>query len=94
MLLFTGVLEHVHCLPDRAHAQVYGPGIHPAFPEGGKMSQHLDTLQVGDEIHVKGPIGHFVYEGKGNYILHGKTRGVARHLSMLAGGTGEGGALS
>jgi hypothetical protein len=26
--------------------KVYGPNIHPAFPEGGKLSQHLDSLQV------------------------------------------------
>lgn len=35
----------------------------------------------------KGPVGHFTYEGRGSYLMN-KTRGVARHLSMLAGGTG------
>ena len=32
--------------------------------------------------------GHFVYEGKGAYTMH-KHKGVAKHFSMLAGGTGE-----
>ena len=33
-------------------------------------------------------VGHFTYEGKGAYTMH-KHKGVAKHLSMLAGGTGE-----
>ncbi len=36
-------------------------------------------------VHVQ--IGHFTYEGKGAYEMH-KRKGVAKHLSMLAGGTG------
>jgi hypothetical protein len=48
------------------------PNEHPNFPEGGKMSQHLDSLAVGDTIEVKGPVGHFVYEGRGTYSLNGK----------------------
>ncbi|KAF5831631.1 Mo-co oxidoreductase dimerization domain-containing protein [Dunaliella salina] len=67
--------------------EVYGPNIHPAFPQGGKMSQHLDSLKIGDEIMVKGPVGHFTYEGKGKYV-NGKNKGVAKHMSMVAGGTG------
>jgi nitrate reductase (NAD(P)H) len=45
---------------------------HPRFPEGGKMSQHLDTLAIGDTIDVKGPVGHFVYEGMGKFTLNRK----------------------
>nr|AGC97428.1 nitrate reductase [Dunaliella salina] len=67
--------------------KVYGPNVHPAFPQGGKMSQHLDSLKIGDEIMVKGPVGHFTYEGKGKYV-NGKNKGVAKQMSMLAGGTG------
>lgn len=36
------------------------------------MSQYLDTLDVGDTIDVKGPVGHFVYEGRGHYTLNRK----------------------
>ncbi len=68
--------------------KVYRAGEHPAFPQGGKMSQHLDRLAVGDTIQVKGPTGHFVYQGKGQYIMHGKQHGTATCLSMVAGGTG------
>jgi nitrate reductase (NAD(P)H) len=45
---------------------------HPKFPEGGKMSQHLDSLTIGDSIDVKGPVGHFVYVGRGKYSLNRK----------------------
>lgn len=45
---------------------------HPRFPEGGKMSQHLDSLAVGDSMEVKGPVGHFVYEGRGRFTLNRK----------------------
>eukprot|EP00798_Chlamydomonas_sp_ICE-L_P021626 gene21626-28630_t len=70
--------------------KVYRKDQHPSFPAGGKMSQYLDDLKVGDCITVKGPVGHFVYEGHGQYRMN-KLKGthrVARHFSMLAGGTG------
>jgi cytochrome-b5 reductase len=27
--------------------KVYFRGVHPKFPDGGKMSQHLDSLEIG-----------------------------------------------
>jgi nitrate reductase (NAD(P)H) len=45
---------------------------HPKFPEGGKMSQYLDSLALGDTIEVKGPVGHVVYDGKGVVSLNRK----------------------
>ena len=32
--------------------QVYWKNQHEKYPEGGKMSQQLDTLNVGDTIEV------------------------------------------
>ena len=37
--------------------KVYKAGVHPKFPEGGKLSQHLDSLKIGDTIKMKGPKG-------------------------------------
>lgn len=51
------------------------------------MSQHLDSLALGDEVEVKGPVGHFVYEGRGKISLHNKPA-LASHISLIAGGTG------
>jgi len=67
--------------------KVYFAGVHPAFPKGGKMSQHLESLKIGDTIDVKGPIGDFVYTGKGSFTWKGEPRSCT-HISMIAGGTG------
>lgn len=51
------------------------------------MSQYLEKMKLGDRIDVKGPLGHFVYEGKGVFKHSGK-RGAVKQMSMIAGGTG------
>lgn len=40
-------------------------GVHLKFPDGGKMSQYLDNLKIGDTIDFRGPSGLLVYKGKG-----------------------------
>jgi len=45
--------------------QIYFKDVHPKFPAGGKMSQHLDSLLIGDYIDVRGPNGLLVYNGRG-----------------------------
>ncbi|XP_047342490.1 nitrate reductase [NADH]-like [Impatiens glandulifera] len=67
--------------------KVYFKDVHPKFPNGGLMSQHLDSLPIGAYLDIKGPVGHIEYTGKGNFTVHGKPR-FARKLAMLAGGTG------
>ena len=44
-------------------------------------------LQVGDSIEVKGPMGKFVYEGRGRYQIN-RQPGHAKYMSMIAGGSG------
>lgn len=75
-------LGHVDLL-----VKVYFPNVHPAFPEGGKMSQHLDRMAIGDMIDVKGPLGEVTYKGNGNftYLMEDKQ---ATRFNMVAGGTG------
>jgi len=63
------------------------------FPEGGKMSQHLENLTVGDTILMRGPSGHLDYKQGGNYTTQLTPRSPvvkkqARHFAMIAGGTG------
>ena len=45
--------------------KVYFP-LPPQFPEGGLMSQHVNSLKIGDEIKVTLPYGRFNYLGKSN----------------------------
>lgn len=67
--------------------KIYFKGVHPRFPDGGMMSQYLDSLELGSLIEVKGPLGHIEYLGKGNFTVHGKPK-FATKLAMIAGGTG------
>ena len=43
--------------------------MHPKFPEGGKMTQHLESLAIGDTIDVRGPGGLLQYEGRGVFAM-------------------------
>ena len=67
--------------------KVYRRNEHPNFPEGGKMSQHMDTLDVGDTLTVKGPVGHVEYLGGGRYKLDGEEK-TTDAINLIAGGTG------
>lgn len=67
--------------------KVYHANVHPKFPEGGKLSQYMNDLEVGDILKVKGPLGHFEYKGSGNFILSGEARTV-KQIGLICGGTG------
>jgi len=75
--------------------KVYKKGIHPEFPKGGKMSQHLDAMKVGDTITMKGPVGYMMYKGCGEFHIKKELtsptyeiKHTYKHLGMIAGGTG------
>lgn len=73
--------------------KVYYKNIHPKFPDGGKMSQYLDSLKIGDMIDFRGPNGLLVYKGKGKFSVRPDKKSEpqiksAKHVGMIAGGTG------
>uniref|UniRef100_UPI0037E74FBC NADH-cytochrome b5 reductase 2 n=1 Tax=Semicossyphus pulcher TaxID=241346 RepID=UPI0037E74FBC len=73
--------------------KVYYKNSHPSFPEGGKMSQFLDNMAIGDTIDFRGPNGLLVYKGNGQFSIRPdkKSEPKARkfkHVGMIAGGTG------
>lgn len=72
--------------------KVYFAGVHPKFPNGGKLSQHLDTLKIGDTIDMKGPKGHLTYLGRGRFTVKQLRKPLqerkAKHFGLIAGGTG------
>lgn len=72
--------------------KVYKAGVHPKFPLGGKMSQHLDSLSIGDTISMKGPKGHLTYLNKGKFTVKLLRKPLqerkAKHFGLIAGGTG------
>ena len=73
--------------------KVYFANVHPKFPDGGKMSQHLESLAIGDTIDVRGPKGKLEYLGRGNFAIAPRpsaapvAKSYAR-IGMVAGGTG------
>ncbi|XP_073725215.1 NADH-cytochrome b5 reductase 3 [Misgurnus anguillicaudatus] len=73
--------------------KIYYKNVHPKFPEGGKMSQYLESLRIGDTIDFRGPNGLLVYEGKGSFAIKPDKKSpavmtTAKHVGMIAGGTG------
>ena len=42
---------------------------HEDYPDGGRMSQYLEKLNVGESIMVEGPVGRFKYKGWGNFEI-------------------------
>lgn len=73
--------------------KVYFKNINPRFPDGGKMSQHLNNLKIGETIDVRGPSGRLVYNGQGKFTIKKMRREPpvtvkVKSICMIAGGTG------
>nr|XP_033774151.1 NADH-cytochrome b5 reductase 1 isoform X2 [Geotrypetes seraphini] len=73
--------------------KIYFKGTHPKFPEGGKMSQYLESLAIGDMIEFRGPSGLLIYQGKGNFAIQPDKKSSAQKkfasaVGLIAGGTG------
>ncbi|ELW64408.1 NADH-cytochrome b5 reductase 3 [Tupaia chinensis] len=73
--------------------QVYFKDTHPKFPAGGKMSQYLESMQIGDTIEFRGPNGLLVYQGKGKFAIRPDKKSspvirTVKCVGMIAGGTG------
>ena len=45
------------CIPNGCNWQVYFKGVNERFPEGGKMTQYMNNMKIGDTIHCRGPTG-------------------------------------
>jgi cytochrome-b5 reductase len=71
--------------------KIYYKNVHPKFPDGGKMSQYLASMKIGDKLLMKGPKGHLEYLGKGKFTIQHKneiTTYKKKKIGMIAGGTG------
>ena len=54
-----------------AHFQVYFKGVNPRYPDGGKMSQYLESMKLGERIDVRGPSGKLTYVKPGTMEVVG-----------------------
>ena len=74
--------------------KVYFKDVHPKFAEGGKMSQHLDGMDVGQSIDFRGPNnGLLTYRGCGSFVIRKDKKSDpdikrVKRVSMIAGGSG------
>lgn len=58
------------------------------FRPGGVFTQLLDKVRVGETVDCKGPLGEYEYLGNSQYVLLHEPRRSAKHIGMIAGGTG------
>lgn len=71
--------------------KIYYKNIHPKFPNGGKMSQYLNNLNLGDTILMRGPKGNITYHDNGRITIMkmGKLHEIQpKNIGLIAGGTG------
>lgn len=73
--------------------KIYYKDVHPKFPDGGKLTQYLEGLKIGDMVNVRGPKGRLEYHGKGEFSIKPDLKSPAekkqyKKISMIAGGTG------
>ncbi|KAF9981020.1 hypothetical protein BGZ75_007715 [Mortierella antarctica] len=68
--------------------KIYFKDTEPRFPEGGVVSQYLDSMTVGERIAIKGPTGSFTYNGQGQYSHSSGRKGKCSQIGMICGGTG------
>ncbi|KAK2152216.1 hypothetical protein LSH36_337g05035 [Paralvinella palmiformis] len=73
--------------------KVYFKNVHPKFPDGGKMSQYLENMEIGDYMDVRGPNGLLQYAGRGVFNIKPDKKSPPakkeiKKLGMIAGGTG------
>ena len=72
--------------------KVYFKNSHPKFPEGGKMTQYLESMKIGETIDVRGPSGYLSYVGLGTFKIEELKKPIrlmkCKNLGLIAGGTG------
>ena len=60
----------------------------PEYPLGGKLSQFIGNLNIGDEIDIKGPIGEITYLGRGKFTIHKVGELHCKRITLIGAGTG------
>jgi len=68
--------------------KVYRKGSNPKYPEGGLMSQYLESKNVGDKITISGPVVGFYYAAPGLFRIATLANIKCKHVGMVCGGTG------
>lgn len=65
--------------------KVYFPS--QKFPEGGKLSQYMENMTIGDTLKFNGPLGKVQYDGNGKFLINNQERHFTQ-VAFVCGGTG------
>ncbi|GJE85169.1 nitrate reductase [Phanerochaete sordida] len=57
------------------------------YPSGGKMTVGFHQLEVGDSLELKGPLGSFIWKGRGTALWKGVQHKVSE-IGLVCGGSG------
>jgi cytochrome-b5 reductase len=68
--------------------KIYRSNENQLFPHGGKMSQYMESLEVGNSVQIQGPFGKIEYFGRGNWKGMGKKYGKRNQIGLICGGSG------
>jgi len=73
--------------------KVYFKNVHPKFPDGGKMTQYVNDMSIGQTIDVRGPSGKLIYNGRGEFSIRPDKKSPnntvqVKRVNMIAGGSG------
>ncbi|PPQ70964.1 hypothetical protein CVT25_012099 [Psilocybe cyanescens] len=59
----------------------------PEFPEGGRITLGFEHLTIGDSIELKGPIGNFIWKGRGIATFNHQDIRVSE-IGLICAGSG------
>jgi len=76
--------------------KVYFANVHPRFPDGGALTQFMESLKIGDTIDFKGPMGEFEFnttlvrpDGLNTFTQTMKgSKQTFRNIGFISGGSG------
>lgn len=73
--------------------KVYFPN--ERFPAGGKMTQYINNLKIGDNLDFTGPKGRIIYQRNGKFLIRGEKQKEAprtvtdiKNIGLIGGGSG------
>lgn len=69
----------------RSLLRIYYPT--PEFPEGGRITLGFEHLTIGDSIELKGPIGNFIWKGRGIATFNHQDIRVSE-IGLICAGSG------
>ena len=68
--------------------KIYEDSTVDKFPDGGKMSQYLNTVKLGDILNFSGPYGMHEYVSPGVFQSGARRVDGIKHIGLIGAGSG------